>query len=234
MDTPILFFHGTPGNDDQAYLFRPFSFTKIITWERGKDIPYQGPAHLLALSGGGPYALEYARLYPARAKSLTLWSALTEPGKGEFFPGPITRVLLNILGRRTLRKRPTWVWRKWLQSNAFSPEVYQQAVNDHRSQGMFWNLLKSLIPLRMNRQLKDEIEYLKKYEYRNGPLDLPTYITHDENDVNVPISNAINIQDHLTNVQNFARLQSTGHLCFFGTDAQNTLKHWSAWILDQD
>ena len=231
MDYPILFFHGTPGNDDQAYLFRPFSFTKIITWERGKPIPYKEPAHLLALSGGGPYALEYARLHPGLARSLTLWSALTEPGKGDFFPGPVIRAILNVLGRRTLRKRPSWVWRKWLDANASSREVYDQAVDDHRSRIMFWNLLKSLIPLRMTTQLKMEIEYLTHYEYRNGPIHLPTYIVHDEQDKNVPISNAENIQEHLTNVVKFTRLNSTGHICFFGTEAQNALKDWSDWIM---
>lgn len=231
MNIPILFFHGTPGNDNQAYIFRPFSFTKIITWERGKPQPYDGPAHLLALSGGGAYALEYARLHPDKARSLTLWSALTEPGKGDFFPGPVTRILLNLMGRRALRKRPEWIWRKWLKANAVNQYVYDQAVNDQRSQDMFWNLLKSLIPLRMTSQLKNEINYLKNYEYRHQPLNLPTYIVHDETDVNVPISNAINIQKHLTNVTKFTRLNSTGHLCFFGNEAQYVLKDWSGWIL---
>jgi len=228
---PILFFHGTPGNDHQANAFRAFSFTKIITYDRKHISPWDGPAHLLALSGGGPYALEYAATYPEKAKSLTLWSALTSPATGDFPPRLFGRILINTAGKWALKNKPFWIWKQWLKANTCSQTVYDHAINDHRSQGMFWQVLKSQIPFKLDRQLRDEIDFLKKYQFKHGQLGLPTMIVHDVNDNNVPLHNAESIQAHLTNLVAYHKLCSTGHLCFFGEQAQTTMKKWSEWIM---
>lgn len=234
MTYPILFFHGTPGNDHQAYAFKAFSFVEIITWNRNfNDIctPYAGKAHIVALSGGGPYALEYITKFPGRAVSLTMWSALTGPPDGKKFPPrPFGRFIINMIGRQLLKSRAEWAWRIWLKQNAASQEIYDQAVDDQRSQNIFWEIVKSQIPFKLDDQLRREINFLKNYAYNQQNIYCPTYTVHDINDKNVPFQHAQRMQIYYRNVKRFATLKSTGHLCFFGHDAQNVLKHWANWI----
>ena len=232
MTIPILFFHGTPGDDSQAYVFRSFTNNNIITWRRNCEPspPQLDRAHLLALSGGGPYALEYAHKYPEKTASLTLVSAVTETPSGNFPPRPLGRILINVFGRSLLKKKPFWAWKGWLKKNAASRLVYDQCINNSLYQTWFWQMLDSQIPFRLDRQLRAEIEFLKNYKYQWGPLNCPTYIIHDRNDKNVPIEHAYHASEINNNVQYFDELESTGHLCFFGVQAQFTWTNWGQWL----
>lgn len=232
MSYPILFFHGTPGDDSQAYVFRSFTNNTIITWDRStqRTPPSIGKAHLLALSGGGPYALEYAHRYADLTASLTLCSAVTQPPSGRFPPRFFGRWLINVLGTSLLRRKPFWAWKGWLKKNAASRLVYDQCINNKQCQKWFWQLVDSQIPFKLDKQLKAEVKFIKDYEYKWAPLQCPAYIIHDRNDKNVPISHAHNALKHMNEVHYFDELEATGHLCFFGTDAQFAWQNWSQWI----
>lgn len=97
---PILFFHGFPGSGAEARLlelfahkeqFQVFAFDRPgygatdIAWAKDypgyfksilQQIPHPGKIVVVGISGGGPYASEFSRLFPERIQSLNLVCAV--------------------------------------------------------------------------------------------------------------------------------------------------------------
>jgi pimeloyl-ACP methyl ester carboxylesterase len=206
---PVLWLHGNPGGYDQlsrAFLVRPaFSdgLRSIVVSRPGylrtplaSGATPEAQAHLFAalldslhidrvavvgVSGGGPSALQFARLYPTRTRSLALVFAITKLGP----PEPIGRLgrLVAALGADDLV-----VWRALRASARARPMSPPDTAYDRSARA----LAASVLP-RSARRAGDENDRFQFERSAGWPIDgisAPTLVIAGTRDLSVPFDHA--------------------------------------------
>lgn len=206
---PVLWLHGNPGGYDQigrAFLWRPgFSegLRSILVSRPGylrtpleSGATPEEQAHLFAalldslgiarvavvgVSGGGPSALQFARLHPSRTQSLVLLSAITKLGP----PEPIGRLgrLVAALGAEDL-----FVWYAASGSIGRVPARPSDGETARSARA----LMASVLP-RSARRAGDENDRFQFERSAGWPIDgitAPTLVIAGTRDDIVPFDHA--------------------------------------------
>jgi len=166
---------------------------------------------LIATSGGGPYALEFALLHPERCWALVLISANTDPTVGYATdtstqlsdpPDLITRLVLSDfsswIGTEVMKWQPEFVL-----NGLVGHEQAQVVLNDPFRKKLFEEFIDSLALLGQRREgsLNDAKQFRAAAHVTFGKIHVPTLVLHGENDTGVPLAQAEYIAQIIPNAQ---------------------------------
>ena len=155
---------------------------------------------LIATSGGGPYALEFARLHPERCWALVLISANTDPTIGYARdlsvragdpPDFVTQLVLSDFAGWTGTAAAKWQPEFFL-SRLVGQEDAQAILNDPFRKKLFDEFIDSLALLGQRREgsLNDAAQFRAAAYAPFGAVRVPTLVLHGERDRAVPIAQA--------------------------------------------
>ncbi len=155
---------------------------------------------LIATSGGGPYALEFARLHPERCWALVLISANTDPTVG-YNDDPAARAGAppDFVTQLVLSDFASWVgsaalkWQpEFFLSPLVGPEEARAIRNDPFRKKLFDEFVDSLALLGRRREgsLNDAAQFRAAAHAPWGAIRAPTLVLHGERDSAVPIAQA--------------------------------------------
>lgn len=211
----VLLVHGTPGGYDQGVLVTEILQSQEFTFialsrpgylrtplSVGKTPEEQADAYaalldeleirsayILAMSGGGPSALQFALRHPDRCQGLILISAITQSPEPmtlsstqQAFQSVMENVLTSDLGNwalyRLVRAIPT----------AAMPHDPEIRLPDAKQEELFQELYDTLFPvsLRIAGIDNDAEQFSAMPDFPFSEIRIPTLVMHGTNDRNVP------------------------------------------------
>ncbi len=166
---------------------------------------------LIATSGGGPYALEFAQLHPERCWALVLISANTDPTVG-YAAGTSTQAgdPPDLLTRLVLSDFSSWIGTgvmKWqpelVLDGLVGHEQAQGILHDPSRRKLFEEFIDSLALLGRRREgsLNDARQFRAAAHAAFGEIHVPTLVLHGENDSGVPLAQAEYVARIIPNAQ---------------------------------
>ena len=213
---PVLWLHGTPGGFDQVIRTlrlsdMPKRYRSIVPsrpgylrtpLESGKRVDEQarlfkalltelGIRHVAVVgsSGGGPYAIEFARQFPDTCSALILISAVTMSLAREEKHDPtlFDRVFTTSLGRD---------FGLWLVRESFARRIKHIDVRDPLTRDYAQATIETAVPtsLRTEGFENDWSNFADLSALRLDEVHVPTLILHGTADTNVPYSHAEHAQ----------------------------------------
>lgn len=223
----ILVFHGTPSSyrteDYSAFIEQGFSIIRVsrpgyyrTSISVGKTILEQADmfAQLLdtlridsvfvsAISGGGPYALQFVIDHQKRCRALVLKATVTRQEKSVKTTQP-----------KTLKQQFYWTtdFGNWL-----NVKRQLKTVDNKYYLEQLWKFLETgRFPLNQSRigQKNDELQISEFPDLQLDIITIPTLIIHGDNDKNVPFSHAVYANKRIKNSQLMV-LKNDDHYFFF-------------------
>ena len=222
-----LFLHGTPGGFDQGLLVeevltdaglssltpsRPGHLRTPI--EVGRTPAEQADAFAALLdelgigrvaviggSGGGPYALQFAKQYPERTSALILAMGVTKAFNAEIFPPPFqVRAASALLGNsflewwmfRRAERNPRQVILEGIFAGAFSDDSKRRFDERPELLDEYVDLLWTTIPTgpRDEGYVNDSAQFTHLVLGDLSVIDVPTLVVHGTADINAPFEHA--------------------------------------------
>lgn len=260
---PVLVaFHGTPGGFDQAAVLRNLARRGFMILcpsrpgylrtplDTGRSAEDQAramaawmdtlgvrSAPVVAISGGGPVALEFARIFPGKCRALVLLSALScdLPVADHFSRIPLAGLALHrlvqspvqFLAFQSLRilPQPLLALMAGATTTARKPDEIRRLIrivtDDPEAMEMLRALYRSIIPVRSRiAGIRNDLANFSRRPMIPTPdLPMPSLIVHSRLDGEVPFSNAEFIQRHAHNGELLA-VDGWGHYApLFGEEA---------------
>jgi pimeloyl-ACP methyl ester carboxylesterase len=210
--TPVLWVHGTPGGFDQVIRTlrlsdMPKRYRSIVPsrpgylgtpLESGKRVDEQARLFkalldqldikrvvVMGTSGGGPYAIEFARQFPDTCKALILISAVTMSlaREQEADPEILDKVFATPLGRD---------FGLWLVRESFARQIKHIDLRDPLTRDYAQAMIESAVPTsrRIEGFENDWSNFADLSSLRLDDVQVPTLILHGTIDTNVPYSHA--------------------------------------------
>lgn len=209
--TPVLWIHGTPGGFDQVIRTlqlsdMPKRYRSIVPsrpgylgtpLESGKRVEEQARLFKALLdeinvnrvavvgsSGGGPYAIEFARQFPDTCSALILISAVTMSlAREQDDPGILDKVFATPLGRD---------FGLWLVRESFARQIKHIDLRDPVTRDYAQAMIESAVPTgrRIQGFENDWSNFADLSALRLDDVQAPTLILHGTTDTNVPYSHA--------------------------------------------
>jgi pimeloyl-ACP methyl ester carboxylesterase len=136
-----------------------------------------GKAGVMAVSGGGPSAIQFGLRHPARCAGLVLVS--TCAGKVDT-PIPFSFKIMKLLARWTLLAR----------RKIRDPEILARMLNESNTWKLFYALLLSTVD-RMGQRLdgtENDITITRREDYPLEQLDAPVLAVHGTQDPHLPFA----------------------------------------------
>lgn len=215
----VLIIHGTPGGYDQGLLIanvldnQDFTFIAIsrpgylrTSLRVGETPEAQGDAYvalldalnirsavILAMSGGGPSALQFALHHPDRCRGLILVSALTQP------PAPPTltatqRAFQSVMERALTSDFGNWGLSRLVRTlpTVAIPYDPEARSSDPEQTELFLELYDTLFPVSLRLAgINNDVEQVNAMSaFPFSELSVPTLILHGTEDRNVPFATA--------------------------------------------
>ncbi|MCC7447574.1 MAG: alpha/beta hydrolase [Anaerolineae bacterium] len=241
-----LILHGTLGGYDQAFVTAHMINSPSIQFlaisrpgylhsplSTGASLEDQAEAYValldalqiekvavIATSGGGPYALQFALRHPERCWALVLISANTEPTIGyatalstRAAPPPdfITRLVMSDfvswIGIGVVKWQPAFILERMI-----GQEEARVALNDPFRKQLFDEFVDSLALLGQRREgsVNDAVQFMAAAHAPWGNIRVPTLVLHGEADLGVPMAQAEYIARIIPNAQ-FMRVPNGTH-----------------------
>jgi pimeloyl-ACP methyl ester carboxylesterase len=209
---PVLWVHGTPGGYDQVTSTlrlsdMPKRYRSIVPsrpgylgtpLESGKRVEEQARlfkalldqlqlkrAAVVGSSGGGPYAIEFARQFPDSCSALILISAVTMslPRKQRHDPSLLEQLFATPVGKD---------FGLWLVRESFPRQIKHIDLRDPLTNDYARAMIESAIPTR--RRIagfeNDQSNLADLSALRLDQVQVPTLILHGTTDTNVPYAHA--------------------------------------------
>jgi pimeloyl-ACP methyl ester carboxylesterase len=209
---PVLWVHGTPGGFDQVVSTlrlsdMPQRYRSIVPsrpgylgtpLESGRAVSEQARLfkalldHLglqrvavIGTSGGGPYAIEFARQFPDRCSALVLIAAVTMsfPREQEDDPSLIERAFATPLGMDL---------GLWLVRESFPKQIKHIDMSDAVTREYARAMIESAVPTERRRAgfQNDWTNFADLSRLQLEAIRAPTLILHGTADTNVPYAHA--------------------------------------------
>ena len=209
---PLLWVHGTPGGYDQVTSTlrlsdMPKRYRSIVPsrpgylgtpLESGKRVDEQARLFKALLdqlglkrvavvgsSGGGPYAIEFARQFPDSCSALILISAVTMsiPRKQRHDPSLLEQVFSTPVGKD---------FGLWLVRESFARQIKHIDLRDPLTNDYARAMIESAIPTRRRIEgfENDQSNLADLSALRLDEVQVPTLILHGTADTNVPYAHA--------------------------------------------
>jgi pimeloyl-ACP methyl ester carboxylesterase len=248
---PVLFCHGLADSRLSARLFAPVAselglrivapdrpgtggtdprrLGRLVDWVQDAalvlDAAAAGPAAVLGVSGGGPFAAACAAAMPGRVRSLTLVSALGLPGWPTRGMAPGERLSLEIARRAPAfggwflgrlaglgRRSPALFLRL---STSEMPDTDRQALGQPGARGAFLaNYLEAF--RRGDGGVAQDLRVLTRpWGFELGSIQVPAWVYHGEADNTVPPQHARLFAEAIPGAQ-LKLYPGLGHFSIFG------------------
>lgn len=247
----ILIIHGTPGGYDQGiftakilnktgytyispsrpgYLRTPLSVGKTPEEQADSFVALLDElniesAYILAVSGGGPSALQFALKYPDRCKGLILLSALTQPPKPMEFT-PTEKIFNNMMETLLTTDFGNWALYELLRANPTMaiPQDPEIQLPNAQQEKLFLELYDTLFPgsLRIEGINNDTEQINNMADFPFTQIKVPTLILHGTNDRNVPFETAKFAANNISNAT-FIPIEGGVHEFFVVLQRHNSL-----------
>jgi pimeloyl-ACP methyl ester carboxylesterase len=226
----VLLIHGTPGGYDQGdlvskifnneemrfvsvsrpgYLRTPLSVGKTPEEQADAYIAFLNELQIervfiLAISGGGPSALQFALRHPDRCNGLILVSAITESPE-PITLSPIQQGFQSMMEKVLTSDFGNWILYKLLHTfpSAAVPQDPEAFLEDEEQQQLFLDLYNTLFPgsLRIEGINNDTEQYTRMAKFPFSEILVPTLILHGTSDRNVPFETAAFAAENIPNAQ---------------------------------
>jgi pimeloyl-ACP methyl ester carboxylesterase len=215
----VLLIHGTPGGYDQGMLLTKILNSQEFTFialsrpgylrtplSVGKTPEEQADAYaalldelkiqsayILAMSGGGPSALQFTLRHPDRCQGLILISAITQA------PEPMTlspsqQAFQNVMENVLTSDFGNWILYKLIRAipTAGLPQDPEIRLPDAKQEEIFQELYDTLFPvsLRIEGINNDTEQFNNMPAFPFSEIKVPTLVMHGTNDRNVPFETA--------------------------------------------
>ena len=246
----VLLIHGTPGGYDQGVLVtrildsQEFTFIALsrpgylrTPLSVGKTPEEQADAYAalldeleirsaytLAMSGGGPSALQFALRHPDRCQGLILVSAITQS------PEPTTQSSTQQAFQSVMEKVITSDFGNWILyrlirviPSAAMPQDPEIRLPDAKQEELFQELYDTLFPvsLRMAGVNNDVEQFSAMPAFPFSEMKTPTLVMHGTNDRNAPFETAEFAASKLPNSE-FVEIEGGAHEFFLIRQRQDS------------